>query len=99
MNGNANRAVPTRQRNNMRCFTVRRVSLSTKGACAVKPQFADAAPICEAASLNATRPLVQPENLNECDARRVVYAAHDRGVIPRRQRRDDGGFLVIGRRK
>jgi hypothetical protein len=31
----------------MHRFTVRRVSLLTKGACAVKPQFGDAAPICE----------------------------------------------------
>ncbi len=79
----------------MRRFTVRRVSLLTKRVCAVKAQFTDAAPICEAASLNATRPLVKPENLNECDARRVVYAAYDRGVIPQRERSHNCRFKII----
>src|SRR5437667_11931126 len=43
--------------------------------------------------------LVQPVHFDQRDTDRVVLAAHDRGVISWRERRDDGAFKIIGRRK
>src|SRR5438309_949735 len=43
--------------------------------------------------------LVQPVHFDQRDTDRVVLAAHDRGVISRCERRDDGALKIIGRRK
>ena len=42
--------------------------------------------------------LVQPVHFDEGDADRTVLAAYDRGVISRRERRDDGALKIVGRR-
>src|SRR5207237_8981926 len=43
--------------------------------------------------------LVQPVHFDQRDTDRVVLAAHNRGVISWRERRDDGALKIIGRRK
>src|SRR5437899_9406830 len=62
---------------------------------------------CPQRSWQSARPLVknkrpmsiQPENFNERDADRVVYVAHDRRIISRREGLHNRRFSVIGRRQ